>query len=83
MHGFLNLACAAALLYGGGDLSQAILLLEEQDPNAWQVTPDAIAWRSFRWSTEELRTVRESFLTSFGSCSFTEPIEDLEALGWL
>jgi hypothetical protein len=83
MHGFLNLSCAAALLYRGGDLSQAILLLEEQDPHAWQVTPDGIAWRSFRWSTEDLRSMREKFLTSFGSCSFTEPMQDLEALGWL
>lgn len=83
MHGFLNLACAAALLYFGGDVSQATLLLEEQDPSAWQVTPDGIGWRSFRWSTEELRLVRERFMISFGSCSFTEPIHDLEALGWL
>jgi hypothetical protein len=83
MHGFLNLACAAALLYGGGDLSQATLLLEEQDPTAWQVTPAAIAWRSYLWTTAELHALRESFLTCFGACSFTEPIEDLEALGWL
>jgi hypothetical protein len=83
MHGFLNLTCSAALLYFGGDVSQAILLLDEQDPSAWQVTPDEIGWRSFRWSTEELRLVRERFMTSFGSCSFTEPIHDLEVLGWL
>lgn len=83
MHGFLNLACAAALLYFGGDVSQAILLLEEQNSSAWQVTPDGIAWGSFHWSTEELRSVRENFMTSFGSCSFAEPIHDLEALGWL
>jgi hypothetical protein len=83
MHGFLNLACSAALLYFGGDVSQAILLLEEQDPSAWQVTPGGIGWRSFRWSTDELRAVRERFMTSFGSCSFTEPIHDLEVLGWL
>jgi hypothetical protein len=83
MHGFLNLACAAALLYFGGDVRQAILVLEEQNPSAWQVTPDAIAWSSFHWSTEELGSVRENFMTSFGSCSFAEPIHDLEALGWL
>jgi hypothetical protein len=83
MHGFVNLACAAALLYFGGDISDAILLLDEQDPGAWQVTADGIGWRSFRWSTGEFRTVRERFMTSFGSCSFTEPIHDLEVLGWL
>ena len=83
MHGFLNLACAAALLYFGGELNQAICILDDQDPAAWTITPDAITWRNLRWSTEQLRSVRENFLTSFGSCSFTDPIHDLETLGWL
>jgi len=83
MHGFLNLACAAALLYFGGEVSQAIPVLDEQNPSAWRITPDGIAWRSFSWSTEELRVVREKFMTSFGSCSFAEPMQDLETLGWL
>jgi len=82
MHGFLNLACAAALLYFGGDVSQAILLLDEQNPDAWHITPDTIAWRNVRWSTDQLRSFREKFFTSFGSCSFAEPMDDLEALGW-
>lgn len=83
MHGFLNLFCSAALLYFGGETGQAILLLDEQNSNAWSITPDAIAWRSFRWSTDQVHAVREQFMTSFGSCSFTEPMYDLEALGWL
>ncbi|WP_348266451.1 hypothetical protein P8936_10565 [Edaphobacter paludis] len=82
MHGFLNLCCSAALLYFGGQVSHAILLLDEQDPGAWHITPDAIAWRNVRWSTDQLRSVREKFFTSFGSCSFAEPMDDLEALGW-
>lgn len=82
MHGFLNLCCSAALLYFGGEVSQAILLLDEQEPGAWHITPDTIAWRNVRWSTYQLRSVREKFFTSFGSCSFAEPMDDLEALGW-
>jgi hypothetical protein len=83
MHGFLNLACAATLLYFGGEIKQAICILDEQDPAAWTITSDAITWRNLRWSTEQLRSVRKNFLTSFGSCSFTHPIHDLETLGWL
>jgi hypothetical protein len=83
MHGFLNLSCAAALLYCGGELGEAILVLEEQDPGAWEIEPDAIAWRNVRWSTEQLSLVRQKFFTGFGSCSFAEPIHELEALGWL
>jgi hypothetical protein len=83
MHGFINLACAAAVLFHGGAEEDAKSLLEEQDGSDWQVSEDAIAWRSLRWSAEDLRQVREKFFMSFGSCSFTEPIDDLEKLGWL
>ncbi len=83
MHGFLNLACAAALLHFGGETSDAKLALDEENPGAWQVTPAAIGWRSSRWTAEQLRTVRQQFFISFGSCSFEEPLRDLEVLGWL
>ncbi len=83
MHGFINLACAAAVLFQGGAEQDATALLEEQNSSAWQVSEDAIAWGSLRWSAEDLRQVRERFFMSFGSCSFTEPIEDLEKLEWL
>jgi hypothetical protein len=83
MHGFLNLCCAAALLHFGGEAGEAERLLEEQNPDAWQVTPDAVAWCNFCWSAEQLGAVRREFLISFGSCSFEEPIHDLEAMGWL
>ena len=83
MHGFFNLCCAAALLHSGGEAEEARRALEEQNGEAWRVTPDAIGWRSLRWTADQLRAVREQFLTSFGSCSFDEPIRELEGLGWL
>lgn len=83
MHGFVNLACVAAVFFKGGAEEDAKALLEEQNSSAWQVSEDSIAWRSLCWRAEDLREVREQFFMSFGSCSFTEPIEDLERLGWL
>jgi hypothetical protein len=83
MHGFVNLFCAAMLVYFGGDVSEAERLLEEEDKAAWEISDDAIGWGSLRWSTAQVREVRQRFMTSFGSCSFEEPIRDLEALGWL
>ena len=83
MHGFLNLCCAAALLHFGGEAAEAKVLLEEENPNALRVDPREITWGAFCWSEEQLRTVRAEFFISFGSCSFTEPIEEMEALGWL
>lgn len=83
MHGFVNLACAAALLYFGGDAREARLALEEEWPGAWRVTPEAVVWEENGWNADELREVRQQFFAGFGSCSFEEPIHTLEVLGWL
>lgn len=83
MHGFVNLCCAAALLYFGGDKSDAEAVLDEQDSSAWQVSSKLIQWRDRSWTVEQLAEMRSRFLISIGSCSFEEPIRDLESLGWL
>jgi hypothetical protein len=83
MHGFINLFCAAALLYFGGAAKEAECALNEEKVDAWEVGADAIAWGSMRWSAAQIREVRQNFMICIGSCSFEEPIRDLEALGWL
>lgn len=77
MHGFLNVFLAAALL------DQADAILAEDDPGAFAFDDDGASWRGHRVSTEEIVAMRRDFATSFGSCSFEEPIGDLRALGWL
>jgi hypothetical protein len=77
MHGFLNVFLAVALLDHAEDI------LAETDPRAFAFEDDAASWRGHRVTTEELRTMRSTFATSFGSCSFEEPISDLKELGWL
>jgi hypothetical protein len=81
MHGFINLLCAAAAVRSGIPKNDVERILEEQDPAAFQITAEAIGVHGLRWTAEQLREVRQ-FFTGFGSCSFTEPIQDLEALGW-
>jgi hypothetical protein len=77
MHGFLNVFLAAALL------EHADAILTENDPAAFAFEDDGASWRGHRVSTEEIAATRRDFATSFGSCSFEEPIGDLHALGWL
>ncbi|HUR82727.1 MAG TPA: hypothetical protein VM733_18350 [Thermoanaerobaculia bacterium] len=77
MHGFLNVFLAAAIL------DHAEEILAERDARAFAFDDDFASWRGHRVSTEELRTMRRDFATSFGSCSFEEPINDLKELGWL
>lgn len=83
MHGFVNLCCAAALIYSGANHEHARALLEEQDPSAWRVSSNTIQWRDRSWTADQISEIRSGFLISIGSCSFEEPIRDLESLGWL
>jgi hypothetical protein len=82
MHGFVNFFCAAAFIHSG-NRENAIAVLEEEDTKAFRISSDVIAWRGHQWTTDQVRTIRKEFFTSYGSCSFDEPLQDLEALGWL
>ena len=77
MHGFLNVFIAAAIV------EHAAEILAETDPRAFSFADDALSWRGHKVLTEDIIAMRRTFATSFGSCSFEEPIGDLIALGWL
>ena len=74
-HGFVNLLAAAVF----GDEEAA---LAESDANAFRVDGDAFHWRDRSASAAEVQRGRELFV-AFGSCSFSEPVDDLIALGLL
>lgn len=82
MHGFLNVFLAAALV-DRGDCPESTLqaVLEETDPAAFRIESDAVAWRDQRLEADALSTARARFARSFGSCSFAEPVRDLQHLG--
>ena len=77
MHGFVNVFLAAAMI------EHADGILAEPDASAFHFDDDAASWRGHRVSTRDLITMRRELATSFGSCSFEEPIADLQELGWL
>lgn len=77
MHGFLNVFIAAAIP------EFATQILEEENPRAFGFDDGGLWWHDLRVTCEELARVREDFAISFGSCSFEEPIRDLQELGWL
>ena len=84
MHGFLNVFIAS-LLARARKLDERTIksILDETDPGAFTVSPEAIAWRELDIAPDDAERLRGSFVTSFGSCSFEEPIEDLAGLGLL
>lgn len=77
MHGFINVFLAAAM---AGD-EEAILA--ETDAATFAFDDDGATWRDRRVSVDELQRSRTELAISFGSCSFEEPIADLQELGWL
>lgn len=84
MYGFFNLF-GAAVLAAEYDLDEATVhtILLDEDPAHFHFTPDAFTWTDYTASPEAIRRVRNALARSYGSCSFDEPREDLQALGLL
>jgi hypothetical protein len=71
-HGFLNVLLATRVAFDGGSTADVAQVLEDHYPN------DLVAMAR----TSDLAGARRWF-TSFGSCSVTEPLDDLLGLGLL
>jgi hypothetical protein len=83
MFGFINVLLAAAFARAGIGASTVADVLAERDPSAFRFLPDGVEWRDRRLGMNALAETRASLALSFGSCSFTEPIEELGTLGLL
>jgi hypothetical protein len=84
MHGFLNLLAAASFA-GAHNLRPSGIerVLAEEDPQAFAVSPDGIRVGREHASAQEIAAARRHLFASYGSCSWREPVEDLQALGVL
>ncbi|MDQ3951273.1 MAG: hypothetical protein M3282_13145, partial [Gemmatimonadota bacterium] len=83
MFGFVNVLLAAAFARFGLGTDAAVDLLLERSRAALRFSTDGVEWRDRRVGIGALAATRGALALSFGSCSFTEPIEELEALGLL
>jgi hypothetical protein len=82
MHGFLNLLTAAALA-SRADVTTLGRIVAEEDPAAFRFDDDGMAWRDRHIAVAELSATRRGAFVAYGSCSFSEPVEDLCALNVL
>ena len=82
MYGFLNVMLATAFLVAAVSEEDARDLLEEDNVAAVRIDESGISWRHRRLPVERVLEAR-TYMKSFGSCSFREPIDDLMALGLL
>jgi hypothetical protein len=80
MHGFLNVLGAAVLAAEHQwDEQQTSKMLEDENATSFLFSEDSFAWREWKIATDKIKA-RRKFVTSFGSCSFDEPREDLRTL---
>ncbi|MBK7745725.1 MAG: hypothetical protein IPP57_02590 [Candidatus Obscuribacter sp.] len=80
MHGFLNVLMAAAFAWQGEtDIEQ---VLADVQPAAFTFDDNAY-WRDKELTLAEIKDMRANFMHAIGSCSFEEPVDELQKLGLL
>lgn len=81
MYGFLNVFLAAAFARQGFKPSLLNELLEDEWTESFVFDANGVWWRQEHFlSSAYLKLLRERGAISFGSCSFEEPIADLQDL---
>ncbi len=84
MHGFLNLFLMTGFAMEGYRRSFLESVMEEEFEEVFEFEPSDVKWRNeFALSLHQIERLRRDGIRSFGSCSFDEPIADLQALGIL
>ena len=80
MYGFMNVFLAAAALSSGASTRDARGILLESELSNIRFGEDALIWEDLALSTADIARARE-LATSFGSCSFREPVDELAQAG--
>jgi hypothetical protein len=81
LHGFINLFVAATLAdVQGLAIHEIAAILDDDDPQHFCFTPFGLSWRGNAADLEQIASARRRGLRSFGSCSFSEPLEGLRSL---
>lgn len=81
MHGFVNLVLAATLLRTGRiDEDLADACLDDDRPEVFKLSGRAGSWLNGVVTYGEIAHARESLLRSVGTCSFEEPVAEIDAL---
>lgn len=79
MFGYLNVLLATAFLCSGLSAEDAAAILTEESLAAFHIDDGEVKWGEHRCTTATLREARAQMI-AFGSCSFTEPMSELDKL---
>lgn len=80
MFGYLNLFLAATLLWQGRPEAEARALLLREEHETLRLDGAAVVWGGVEIGAEEIAAARRDFARAVGSCSFTEPLEEIQVL---
>lgn len=84
MHGFLNFFLATGFAREGYKPDVLEQILEEEFEEEFKFDETGAYWqKEYFLNNAKLENLRESHISSFGSCSFDEPIQDLQVIGIL
>lgn len=84
MHGFLNLFLMTGFAREGYRTKLLEEVMEEEFDEVFRFEDQSATWRDdFLLNTGQIERLRRFGIQSFGSCSFDEPIADLQKLGVL
>jgi len=84
MHGFLNLFLMTGFVRSNYKVFRLEQLMEEEFDEIFQFDESGIRWRGEHLlGLTEIEALRNRGIESFGSCSFDEPVADLQGLGLL
>ena len=84
MHGFLNVFGAGLLAHAHGwDAGQLAKVIADTEARSFQFDAGEFRWRDHTVQADAVRTLRSQYLCGFGSCSFSDPRDDLQNLGLL
>lgn len=81
MHGFLNVFGAGVLAHARKLSAEHLRpIIEDEDPASFRFDDERFHWKDLSATVAEIETARRVGVSSFGSCSFDEPRDDLRAL---
>lgn len=84
MHGFLNLFLATGFAREGCTPKVLEEILEEEFVKVFEFDDNGVFWQKEHFlNNSKLKDLREKHIISFGSCSFDEPIADLQKISIL
>ncbi len=84
MHGFLNMFLTVGYVREGYESLILEEILEDEFEEGFEFDDDGVTWHNdYALNIDQLARLRRENIISFGSCSFDEPIADLQQIGLL